>query len=365
VPDVIVYTVDSREHLLLGILEDDFGVAGAAMRREIVEGVKETKRLLELKRVKYSDLRACLTPQSDKLELALFANSRIAGSWYGPPIHQVLLPLLRKSGPHSVLHGDLLYEEEAGGRIWHILGEEVLCPRPVQVGYLIEIYCVYVNNCSPRLATEIVRAFETQPWFIGYADVTFASPLKTYLSGCVGEGYITHRNTVIQAHADDAPEQSDENTLGYPFEEAGFTCRSIASLYFELFLSYKIERPVLRGFERDQVHALNAVTDSPGDIANCTIDLPDDKFEYLRRAKTGTLRRLGVLEQPKATLETLVRAKLRSNYLYNLHFRPDFSVSTFNIMLELQSVDDGERVRTVASFAYEAERNVIRLVTLY
>lgn len=365
-PDVVVHTVDSRDHMLLGILADHFGVSGAGMRREIVQGVLETKRLLAIKRIDYDDLRACLTPQSDKTELAVFVDStKIEGGFYGPPVHQVLLPLLRDSGPHAVLHGDLLHEAEAGPRIWDILTTEVQCPREVFVRYLIEIYCVYINNCSGRLRDEILKAFVPYEWFIGWADVSFLGPLKTYLSTCLVQGYLTLGHHVIQPHPDDVNENRDENTLGYPFEESGFVCRSIPELYHGLFLKYKIERPVVAGHERDQLHSLNAITDSPVDISQCAIEIADDKFEYLRRSKTGTMRRLGVLEGPKATLEHLIRGKLKSNYLYNLRFRPDFSVATFNLMLDLKALDTGKRVRAVASFAFEGERNAIRLVTLY
>lgn len=65
----------------------------------------------------------------------------------------------------------------------------------------------------------------------------------------------------------------------------------------------------------------------------CKIELDESKFHYLRTKKTGTLKRLGVLGAPKATLEQLIAAKLRSNYIYNMSFSSQFDVAKFDIML--------------------------------
>ena len=131
-----------------------------------------------------------------------------------------------------------------------------------------------------------------------------------------------------------------------------------------MLLSYKIERPVFSSV-RDQVHSLNAISDRPVDVANCAIEIDERKYDYLKRSKSGSVRRLGIFGVPKANLEELVRRKLRSNYLYNMRFRADCSVATFNMVLELKALDTGQPVRTVAVFAYEESRDVIRLVTFY
>jgi hypothetical protein len=365
--DTIVHTIDSRGNIMLGVVQELFGLDNEQLRREIVAAVEYTSSALLARGVKYADLRSALTPQPDRQEIALlFDTTKINEGWYGLPVQQRLLPLLAPTSSHSILLGDLLGSNEQQPWIRSQLATHLQSSgEPFQFRYSTQFYCVYINNCSAdmvRTFNEGLRAFTP---YVGYADVTYSSRFKTYLSYCLVNGYIKHRRIIIQQHEDDLPDDTNQNTRGYPFEEAGFECRSIQGMYFGLLLSYKIERPVLAGSERDQVHALNAVSSQPKDIANCIMEIDERKLEYLNKAKTGTLRRLGVLGQPKATLEGLIRAKLRSTYLYNLHFRSDYSVATFNILLELQAIDTGEPVRVVASFAYEQERNAIRLVTLF
>lgn len=365
--DTIVHTIEARGNVLLEVMKGYFGLNDEQLRREIVAAVEHTAAVLLRRGVKYLDLRAVLTPQTDRYEIALlFDTLRIDEAWYGLPVQQHLLPLLTPTGAHSILLGDLLGSNEQQPWIRSQLITHLQpSGSPFQFRHSTQFYCVYINNCSADMVRILNEGFRSFTPYIGYADVTYSSMFKTYLSLGLANGYIKHRGTIIQPHEDDLPDDANQNTLGYPFEDAGLQCRSIPDMYFGLLLSYKIERPVFAGFETDQVHVLNAVSSSPQDIANCAIEIDERKLEYLNTAKAGTLKRLGVLGQPKATLEDLIRAKLRSNYLYNLRFRSDCSVATFNILLELKAIDTGLPVRVVTTFAYEQERNAIRLVTLY
>ena len=42
-----------------------------------------------------------------------------------------------------------------------------------------------------------------------------------------------------------------DNGPGWPLEEHGYTCSSIRPMYFNHFLTYKIERAVYPGFDSD------------------------------------------------------------------------------------------------------------------
>lgn len=365
--DIVVHTIDSRDNILLDLMQDHFGLDDEQLRHEIVAAVEYTTAALDARGVKYANLRTALTPQADRHEIALlFDTMRMDEGWYGLPIQRRLLPLLAPASSHSIMLGDLLGPNERQPWIRSQLVAHLQpSGTPLRFRHSTQFYCVYVNNCSADMVQTLNESFRAFTPYVGYADVTYASAFKTYLSTCLISGYIKSRSTIIQPHEDDLPEYANQNTLGYPFDEAGLQCRSIPGTYFGLLLSYKIERPIFAGFERDQVHALNAVSSRPMDIANCTVEIDERKLDYLNSDKAGTLKRLGVLGQPKATLEDLIRAKLQSNYLYNLRFRPDYSVATFNILLELEAVDKRLPVRAVAAFAYEQERNAIRLVTPY
>jgi len=137
------------------------------------------------------------------------------------------------------------------------------------------------------------------------------------LSQTLVPAYLKHGRIVLQGHPDADPPPANENILGYPFEDAGMSCRSVASSYYGVFLSYKIECPVLPRNEADTLFSTNVISDTPADPASYTLEIDKAKFDYLKDAKTGSLRRLGVLGAPKATLEQLIQAKLR----FELHLQ--------------------------------------------
>lgn len=110
------------------------------------------------------------------------------------------------------------------------------------------------------------------------------------------------------------------------FEDAGLICRSVGNSYYGVFLSYKIERPVLQGDEADTHFSANVISDTPADPASYDLEIDDAEFDYLKDTKTGTLRRRGILGSPRATLEELVHAKRRSNYIYSLSYSDQFAV---------------------------------------
>lgn len=365
--DLTVHTIDSRGNVMLEVLQDHFELNNEQVRHEIVESVKAVMAALHSRGVEYAELRSALTPQANRREIALlFDTLRIPEDWYGYEVHKSLLPLLGPRSSHSVLEGDLLGSDEH--QLWIRASLEAgLVPgnRPLDYKRSNQFYCVYLNNCSDEMVRTLHDGLLPLDSYAGLVDVTLSSDFKTYLSTCLVNAYLKHRQTIIQPHEDDLPDDANQNTLGYAFEDFGLACRSIGAMYFGLLLSYKIERPVFAGFERDQIHSLNAISSRPADIAKLSIEIEDSKFGYLCREKTGTLRRLGVLGKPKAALGDLIRAKLMSNYIYNMRFQEDYSVATFNILLELQAIDTGEPVRALASFEYQPDRQTIRLITFY
>jgi len=109
----------------------------------------------------------------------------------------------------------------------------------------------------------------------------------------------------------------------------------------------------------------NVISDTPVDPASYKLEIDKAKFDYLKDAKTGTLRRLGVLGSDKATIEQLIHAKLRSKYIYSLAYSDQFAVRKFNIVLELGPLDGGEPLRTPAALEHIPATRRIRLITLF
>jgi len=362
-----IHTLEARGNILLEVVKDRSGASDSAMRRLIWQAAEELARMLSRKGVNYAELKSALVPQTDKAEIALFFDrASIESTAYGWQIPPRVVSLLSPTSSHSVLHGDL--GTDAASNDWVQMALRIhLQPsgNPFQLIDCHQIFCVYFNNISAHLRRTLHDNLTGYRPYIGYADTTYVSQFKAYLSHTLVPAYIKHGGIILQRHPDDEPPPAGENMFGYRFEDAGLICRSVGDSYYGLFLSYKIERPVLPGDETDTHCSANAISDAPSDPASCDLEIDEAKFGYLKNEKTGTLRRLGVLGSPKASLEQLIHAKLRSNYIYSLAYSDQVAVAKFNIILELGPLDGGEPVRTLAAFEFIPATRRIRLITLF
>jgi hypothetical protein len=361
--DLTIHTLDARDNVLLALAQGFFTLDDQTLNHVIVDAASYTMQALSSRGIEYGDLRWALTPRPHKREVALIFDLERVGTWsYGGTIHQALLPMFGHVGSRSVLHGDLSGPQDT---VASLLSLHLVPARDVLARRATAFYCVYVNNCSPAMVDELSCRLGGVPSYVGYADVTFASQFKAYLSTKVSVAYVISDRIIVQGHADDAPENANENELGYAFHESGFQSRSVSDSHFGLFLSYKIERPVLGTDRRDVTFSLAAISSRPRGIETCDIEIDERRLEYLERAKRGTLERLGVLGRPVDALRSLIRAKLESTYIYNLCFRSDYGVASFNMLLELDPADGTEPLRTVAGFKYKAQERMIELLTLF
>jgi hypothetical protein len=135
--------------------------------------------------------------------------------------------------------------------------------------------------------------------------------------------------------------------------------------YFGILLSYKIESPVPAPSDADVRFSTNVFTDGPKDLGAFEVDLEEAKLGYLQSEKEGVLKRLGVLGAPKTTIEELINRKLTSNYIYSMSYSDQFEVAKFNMMLELDPLDGGEPVRTLAALEYQPASERLRVITFY
>jgi hypothetical protein len=166
-------------------------------------------------------------------------------------------------------------------------------------------------------------------------------------------------------HEDDVDNEQDVNMRGYPFEEYGFECRSLQSSLFDLLLSYKIERPVFRGFETDWEFSINAVNPSPVPLSQLNVKVEASKFEYLLAEKAFSLKRIGLMASTHRELEDIIQEKLSSNYIYNMCYDDEDETTKFDILLEVRTCDASAPFRTLVALKYVPKERCLRLITLY
>lgn len=195
----------------------------------------------------------------------------VTSSWYGPEVMRQVLPSLGPRSTQSLLHGDLVGNDE---HIFEILLESIVLSRSFVFRHAKLLFCVYLNNLSDTVLQRLHQKLTAFPPYLGYIPATFGSRAKTYLSTALSNAFLKNRNRVIMGHEDDRSDEANVNGLGYPFE-SGYEVSSLRATYFGVFLSFKIERPLYKGFEVDTEMALNAISNQILPLTDFTVVLDE------------------------------------------------------------------------------------------
>ncbi len=361
-----IWTLEARDSVMLEVVTSLFNLSPEAVRREIAQAHEITVEAIAAKGIDYSKLDKALTPQRKRLERAfLFDTARIQSGSYGSAVADVVLPLLPPTLSCSIQLGDLILERDLQDRGIELLNDYAELIHPVELVNTNQIYCIYLNNLSKKMAADITEGLRDYEGFVGHVEASTASPMKDWLSITLVDGYLKHGRAMLNGHEDDAPNTEDRNMKGWPLEENGYECRSIQDMYFHLFLGYKIERRVVPGAEGDTDFALSAISGKPLPLDGVDVEIEAAKAKYLREDHGLSLARAGLASLDDEEIASTIRSKIKDSYIYNLRYDEEHDTSLFNIMLEISEPDEGRVTRLLAALEYQPEVPMLRLVTLF
>lgn len=362
-----IYTLNARGNIFLEVTRDHFKLGPDRMLREI-QGLRQmVEDALALKGLKYENFKSALVPDSTRREVALvFDTKAIKSNSYGYRVAERLIPLFDKNSKHSVLVADYFDRGADQQVMYEAMVEAVKLARDVDWGHSSQFYIVYINNLTPTMIQRFDDGLRDWPAYVGYADTSCASAFKFLISMMAVNVFVKVGALILQGHEDDVPNDEDSNMCGYPFAINGYTCRSIQSTLEGTMLSYKIERPVLPGFEVDTEMALNAISTTPLPLTDFVVEVKEARLGYLRLKKKGSLERAGLEELLADELAALIKGKVSSSYIYNMVYDPSHDVTKFNVIVEVPSTQtDRSPTRLLAALKYLPAHRTLELITLY
>lgn len=361
-----IFTIDARNNFLLEAIQGYFNLNTKQLFKEINGMFNELNSVLSSKKIKYQDLKSALIPNPEKNEMVyVFDTSKISSAWYGYEVFENIMPLFDKKSNHSVLCGDFLGTYSTQERLSKEFSKSLVPIRKYNFEHSSQFYLVYINNLSDEMHKNINDGLSKYVPYIGYIELNYSSFIKTYFSAILINCFIKHKNIIVMAHEDDREDAEDINIKGYPFEVNGYLCRSMKSMNYDVFLSYKIERNVYKGYEIDTTLSLNAITSKAMKIDNFNILIDEKKLTYLKEYKTGKLKKANLINFNKTELEQLIKNKINSNYIYNMEFLEEYDTLKFNLIIETVASDTKETVKLTLALEYIPKQKELRLITMF
>tara|TARA_B110000240_G_C13420648_1_gene419317 strand:- start:94 stop:1185 length:1092 start_codon:yes stop_codon:yes gene_type:complete len=361
--DRTIYTVNARGNMLLEVTKEYFSLDDKVMHTQINGMFDELIKVLTSKQIKYEKLKSCLIPKYDRKEIGLiFDTSKIESDWYGNDVFTKLIPLLNKNSTHSILCGDYIGDNELQNKLFFEFYKQINEINEFEYQHSSQFYIVYINNLSENMFNKLTSDLKDFQPFIGFFDLTNQSFMKSYLSTILVNSFIKNDRTILMEHEDDRDNSENVNLISYPFEQSNYAVKSIQGIYYGVFLSYKIEREVIKGFESDIDFSLNSISPIVSKIEE--IEIEESKFEYLRTVKKGKLKKANLISYSKNELTELIKKKVKSNYIYNMTDLKAHNVFKFDILIELLNTLN-EIIKITIGFEYISENQKLRLITLY
>jgi hypothetical protein len=361
-----IFTLNARGNIMLEVMQGYFGLDRARMLREINTSFSGLLEILKVKRIDYASLKNALVPCPDRNEAAfIFDTTQIKSGWYGLEVFERILPALDQNATHSILCGDLIGEANVQDRLYDAFNQEVTLARSCTWTHSSQFFIVYISNLSDQMLSNIRNVLSQYVGYIGLVDCYAPSFLKTYFSLILCNSFLKAKRTIIQGHEDDVENTEDVNMVGYPFEKYGYTCKSLQSMYNDLFLHYKIERGVYPGFESDTLFSLNSISSTVVPLDECEVEVEEAKLRYLQERKEGSMKKSGLLSLSREELQAKIRERLASNYIFNMAYTAEHETMKFNTVLNFMSEEAEKLVKLTISLEYKPSEKRVRLITMF
>lgn len=357
-----IFTMDSRDYVVWDVIQSDAKDQGLSVNfnKAILSEFNIFQNILKNKGLRYQDFKTVLTPQKKRFEAAfVFDTLKVEDDLYDSFVIRILLPQLYKTGNYAVFFGDFIASNELQSDIRDLFSLAFSSFDPESFQHSSQYCVLYLNNLTRTKLDGLEALFKSYEQYVGMFDLTFSSPLKTHLSKKLGQMFLVMDDKVIAMEDEAGCLYKD-----YGYSELGFSVYGIYDPYFNLFLSYKIEREILPQFKSDTYFSISAINPEPKDIYDFDIFIECPKFDYLMREKKDSFDRI---PQNYLTLDSLsrqIKEKIANNYIYNLELN-QHDTSKFNILLEFPGKSNRDPVKFEASFEYCSDKGVLRLITMY
>ncbi len=366
----MIYTFDAKGFLLYPVMKCCLELNDENVYETIQYGFETLQKQLALKNISYDALKGALIPNQnkDRFETCFVIDtSLIKSSNYGYFVFEKLIPLLDKESTYSILCGDYIdclqhpdSQRQLCSAIKSVLAK---CHKSKYI-HSSQYFLIYINRLSGNQRQKIVEGLYPYPWFTGFADLTYASLFKSYISYILTNVCIKNKNKIIVPHSSDYADKVNINERGFPFESNGFLLSSINDDSYGAFLSYKIESVVP---DKDDVSfSFNALFPKFNSFEKIVLNISDDKWgKYLtdkEKGKGQIIESLGYDSGDKERFAKEIFNKICANYIYNLK-ENQYGDLMFNVCIELPTIHDHIRKTTVA-LKYHPDSGLVDIVTL-
>lgn len=368
----MIYTFNAKGYILYPVMKSYFNLNAKDVYITIQNGLKILKKQLSMKGISYDELKGALIPNQERNKFEtcfIFDSNQIALDDYGHYIFEKLIPLLDKKSTYSVLCGDYIdfickYQSNSQRMLYSVMKDVLTRCNNSKFIHSSQYFLIYINRLTKNQRSKIIEEFSQYSWFTGFADVTYRSHFKSYISNILVHNFIKNKEKVIVAHPSDYKDEENIDMYGFPFESNGFILVSVNDENYGTFLSYKIESEVPD--EEDIGFSFNALFPKFDSFEKLKLNISEDKWnKYLTKDEDGKGEIVSLLGYNPSDKDRFIKEifkQISANYIYNIR-ENEHGALMFNVCIEPQTIN-GHFRKTRIALKYNPDSGIIDLITL-
>ncbi|MFF2374969.1 hypothetical protein ACFVUW_11365 [Streptomyces xiamenensis] len=361
-----LHSVSTHNNLLLAAMRELFNLTDEAFHRMMRADHLQLTRTLDRLGIAYSSLAKALVPDHNRREIALLFDSAVASlssnGFYAIDVAEAWisgLPRPRKGVPvNSILRGDLL--QAPADEMQAAMDSSVVYHQPFTVTYAQQVYCVYVTNLSEPQAKALTSSAAEHPAYLGYADCTGRSVLKTHLGLSLMNSGLRVGDMILEG----VPLDGLPNSARLPFNAAGFTPTAVIDSLFLPFLGYRINSHLTGQNREDNRSALTMLSPDAAHLESPDIWMTQGRYGYLQDGKhRDSMEKAGLLHLDQPALEVAVSKLVAQGYLYNLRLDA-YGNLLYKALVDIE-VEDGRYQTFTIGLRFNPEDKRVELMTFF
>ncbi|QHC18887.1 hypothetical protein GR131_27540 [Streptomyces sp. GF20] len=362
-----IHSVSTHNSLLLAAMRDTFNLTDDAFHRMMRADHLRLTRALDDLGIAYSSLAKALIPDHRRREIVLLFDSAVASlssnGFYGIDVAEAWvagLPRPRKGFPvNSILRGDILHD--SADEVQAAMDKSVVYHRPFTVIHPSQVYCVYVTNLSKDQANALTSSAAEHPAYVGYADCTDRSVLKTHLGLSLMNSGLRVGDMILEGVSEIGAEP---NGAGLPLEALGFTPTAVIDTLFLPFLGYRINSHLTGQNREDNRSALATLSPDAAHLESPDIWMTPGRYGYLQDGKHRiSVEQAGLLHLDQPALEAAVSKLVAQGHLYNLRL-DGYGNLLYTALVDVE-VEDGRYRTFTIGLRFNPEDKRVELTTFF
>ncbi len=357
-----IYSLDPKSNVLYDVIIESEGFDDDQQNQLLQGEFRLLDKALNAYGLKYTDLKGALSPPvKGRSEVVFIFDSgrQDYHAGYTLETFESIVPSLKKYNDSvmCIKFGDLIYDYHDWPLLMMLLRLHLNEPSRLTGPIEGTCYGIYFNSLTEKMISDMDAVFRGMGHYLGYADITKLSRLKTIVAHSLPIEVILCKGNAIYPESETP---GTTNACTHRVLKDHYTTVLVPDGPYDFFLSYRIDSLIPDKHSTELMFA--AVHPMRGSLSDIEDATDPRKEVYLKKAKAHLTQVFGE-DYTIGTISSFIES-LDFSHVYNVKFRSEFNAIDFDYCTSY-GVEDGMPHEVVIGMQWKLDDGTMHLTTAY